>query len=248
VAPGQVGSRNKRKKKKGGQPAEVVQQSQFPQQPELPVGGVGGMVEAAAVLPEVSAGLVAPFVSVPAVVSDEAQGKGKKSGKCWKCAVDSHATNDCMVQHYCLVCDNFKHPALRCPSLCLPRPLAFVAGDGTDDALLCLPDSVHKAHLAPTCSPALVSISGDKVSAKAIQDLMKRICPLNGQWKWEAVAHGDDAFLIGFPTAADLQRVDGFQMGVPAHKGTSSVMIWKPQDIQHKSELIPVWVHVEGVP
>jgi hypothetical protein len=136
---------------------------------------------------------------------------------------------DCTVQHYFLVCDNFKHPTLRCPSLRLPRPSAFVAGEGTDDALLCLPDSVHKAHLAPTCSPAaLVSISGDKVLAKAIQDLMKRICPLNGQWKWEAVAHRDDAFLIGFPTAADLQRVDGFQMGVPAHKGTASVTIWKP--------------------
>jgi hypothetical protein len=93
-----------------------------------------------------------------------------------------------------------------------------------------------------------VSISGDKVPAKAIQDLMKRICPLNGQWKWEAVAHGDDAFLIGFPSAADLQRVDGFQMGVPAHKATATVSVWKPQDIQHKSELKPVWVHVEGVP
>jgi hypothetical protein len=91
---------------------------------------------------------------------------------------------------------------------------------------------VHKAHLAPTYSlTALVSISGDKVPAKAIQDLMKRICPLSVQWKWEAVAHGDDAFLIGFPSAEDLQRVDGFQMGVPAHKATASVIVWKAQDI-----------------
>lgn len=119
----------------------------------------------------------------------------------------------------------------------------------SDDALLCLPDSVHKAHLAPTCSPtALVTISSDKVPAKAIQDLMKRICPLKVQWKWEAIAHGDDAFLIGFPSAEDLQRVDGFQMAVLAHKATASVTIWKAQDIQHKSELKPVWVHVEGVP
>jgi hypothetical protein len=42
--------------------------------------------------------------------------------------------------------------------------------------------------------------------------------------------------------------VDGFQMGVPAHKATTSVTIWKVQDIQHKSELKPVWVHVEGIP
>jgi hypothetical protein len=77
---------------------------------------------------------------------------------------------------------------------------------------------------------------------------MKRICPLSVQWKWEAVAHGDDAYLIGFPSAKDLQRVNGFQMGVPAHKATASVSVWKPHDIQHKSELKPVWVHVEGVP
>jgi hypothetical protein len=125
-------------------------------------------------------------------------------------------------------------------SLRFPRPSSFVAGEGTDDALLCLPDSVHKAHLAPTCSPTAL--------VKTIQDLMKMICPLNVQWKWEAVAHGDDAFLIGFPSSEDLQRVDGFQMGVPAHKATASVSVWKPQDIQHKSELKPVWVHVEGVP
>jgi hypothetical protein len=52
----------------------------------------------------------------------------------------------------------------------------------------------------------LETISGDKVPAKAIQNLMKMIFPLNVQWKWEAVAHGDDAFLIGFPSAEDLQR------------------------------------------
>jgi hypothetical protein len=77
---------------------------------------------------------------------------------------------------------------------------------------------------------------------------MKRICPLNVQWKWEAVAHGDDAFLICFPSAEDLQRVYGCQMGVPAHKATASVSVWKAQDIPHKAKLKPVWVHVEGVP
>jgi hypothetical protein len=70
-----------------------------------------------------------------------------------------------------------------------------------------------------------VTISGDKVLANAIQDLMKRICSLNTQRKWEAVAHGDDAFLIGFPSVEDLLRVDGFQMGVSAHKATTSVTI-----------------------
>jgi hypothetical protein len=94
----------------------------------------------------------------------------------------------------------------------------------------------------------LVTISGETVPATAIQDLMKRIYPLSVQWKWEAVSHKDDAFLIGFPSAEDLQRVEGFQMGVPSHKATATVTAWKPHDIPHKAELHPVWVHVEGVP
>jgi hypothetical protein len=233
------------------QPQYPQQSEQFPQQQQVAVfvGVPVGAGVSAPPVPEAAATPVVHFSSESVLVQDAGQAKGKKSGKCWKCAVDSHATKDCPVQYYCLVCDNFKHPTMRCPTLRLPRPLCFVTGEGTDDALLCLPDSVHKAHLAPTCSPTtLVTISGDKVPAKAIQDLMKRICPLNVQWKWEAVAHGDDAFLIGFPSAEDLQRVDGFQMGVPSHKETASVSVWKPQDIQHKSELKPVWVHVEGVP
>jgi hypothetical protein len=254
---GQGGPRNKPKKKKGGSSRQVLQQSSYSLQPDqfsqqqvlVPVSVPAGAGVSATAVPEVAVASDSPFSSQSALVPDAIQPKGKKFGKCWKYAVDSHATKDCPVQHYCLVCDNFKHPTLRCPTLRLPRPLSYVAGEGTDDALLCLPDSVHKAHLAPTCSTAaLVTISGDMVPAKANQDLMKRICPLNVQWKWEAVAHGDDAFLIGFPSSEDLQRVDGFQMGVPAHKATTSVSVWKPQDIQHKSELKPVWVHVEGVP
>jgi hypothetical protein len=34
--------------------------------------------------------------------------------------MDAHATKDCTVQHYCLVCDNFKHPTLICPALHAP--------------------------------------------------------------------------------------------------------------------------------
>jgi hypothetical protein len=51
-----------------------------------------------------------------------------KAGKCWKCSVDTHATKDCNAQHYCVVCDSVAHPTLRCPTLKLPKPHAFVGG------------------------------------------------------------------------------------------------------------------------
>jgi hypothetical protein len=51
-----------------------------------------------------------------------------KPGKCWKFSIDTHATKDCKAQHYSLVCDTSTHPTLRCPTLKLPKPQAFVGG------------------------------------------------------------------------------------------------------------------------
>lgn len=77
---------------------------------------------------------------------------------------------------------------------------------------------------------------------------MSRMCPSSSLWNWEALPHGNDAFLIGFPSFEDLRRVDGFQMGVPSFKDQATVSIWQAQDIPHKAELEQVWVHVQGVP
>jgi hypothetical protein len=57
-----------------------------------------------------------------------------------------------------------------------------------------------------------------------------------------------DAYLVSFPTFDDLKRVDGFRMGVPDSSAHMSVSIWKTQDVPHKFELQPTWVHVDGVP
>jgi hypothetical protein len=77
--------------------------------------------------------------------------KARKSGRCWKCAVNTHATKDCKVVHYCLVCDNAAHPTVRCPILKLPKPVGYLVGCGNDATLnLHLPESVHKPHLLPS--------------------------------------------------------------------------------------------------
>jgi hypothetical protein len=173
-----------------------------------------------------------------------------KPGKCWKCSVDTHATKDCKAQHYCLVCDTAAHPTLRCPTLKLPKPQAFVVGPACEESLcLRLPDSVYKAHLAPKGLPtALIKITGGTASVEAIQSVMARICPLSSRWKWEVLPHGDDAFLVSFPTNEDLQRVDGFQLGVPNSSAQMTFSIWQAQDVPHTFELQQVWVHVNGVP
>jgi hypothetical protein len=91
-----------------------------------------------------------------------------------------------------------------------------------------LPDSVYKAHLAPKGLPtAYIKISCGSAAAVAIHNLMARICPLSTQWKWEAIPHGEDSYLVSFPTLDDLKRVDGFRMGVPDSSAQMSVSIWK---------------------
>jgi hypothetical protein len=188
-------SQNKRNKKKNSGAASS-QGEPPPQAPFVPpqgvfippAAGVGGAVTPTPVLQQDS-------VSQPMGVPVVAEVTQAKPGKCWKCSVDTHATKDCKVQHYCLVCDTSSHPTLRCPTLKLPKPQAFVGGPACEESLcMRLPDSVYQAHLAPKGLPtAFIKISGGSASAIAIQNLMARICPLSTQWKWEAISHGEDS-------------------------------------------------------
>jgi hypothetical protein len=75
---------------------------------------------------------------------------------------------------------------------------------------------VFKGHLAPKCDPVpKVTISSSAIPPTAIEAEMARFCPLNVQWKWEALAHDANSFLVNFPSFQDLERVNGIQMGVP---------------------------------
>ncbi|KAK1631146.1 hypothetical protein QYE76_005461 [Lolium multiflorum] len=144
--------------------------------------------------------------------------KPKKPIWCWKCSVDSHAVKD--------------------------------SGVGTYETFFTtLPDSVVKDDLVPNSSPvARVVVTGEAVTTVVIQKQMARRCPAKSQWKWEAVPHGDNEFLISFPSFEDLDVVDGIQMAVPGFNSQMFVSVWKPTDVPHKFELEQVWLHVEGVP
>jgi hypothetical protein len=77
---------------------------------------------------------------------------------------------------------------------------------------------------------------------------MVRICPLNVQWKWEAISHDAASFLVNFPSFQDLERVNGIQMGVLDFDAQFKISKWEIQDIKPKFDLPQLWVHVEGVP
>ena len=90
-------------------------------------------------------------------------------------------------------------------------------------------------------------VHGEAVSAATVESQVARICPVPS-WKWEALAHGANSFLLGFPSMEDLQRVDGLELGVPRQAAKLVLSQWTPEEVPHKMELHQAWVHVTGVP
>jgi hypothetical protein len=95
---------------------------------------------------------------------------------------------------------------------------------------------------------AMVQVSGEMVPPSAVESLVARMCPGHANWKWEAVAHGADAYLIAIPSADDLARIDGMQMGVPNAKSQVSVSSWRREDVPPLFVMEPASIHVDGVP
>ncbi|KAI5012040.1 hypothetical protein ZWY2020_024174 [Hordeum vulgare] len=86
------------------------------------------------------------------------------------------------------------------------------------------------------------------VPASIIESHIARRYLVQTYWKWEAMQHGKDAYLVSFPSFEDLDRVDGIEMNVPSLNAQITISAWKSEEIPHKLELQQVWVHVNGVP
>uniref|UniRef100_A0ACD5XD82 Uncharacterized protein n=1 Tax=Avena sativa TaxID=4498 RepID=A0ACD5XD82_AVESA len=125
-----------------------------------------------------------------------------------------------------------------------------MAGIGSDQTLFTqIPDAVTRDHLERSQTPiALVRVSGPMVSAEVVQRQIARRCQVHVQWKWEAVPHGDSAFLVSFPTFEDLDRVDGILMTVPLSTAQLTFSVYRIEEVPHKLEMQRVWLHVEEVP
>ena len=113
-------------------------------------------------------------------------------------------------------------------------------------------DDVFRPQLAESNTlVAIVTVTGERVSAEVVQSMIARYCPLQTAWRWEAIPHNqykEDSYLVNFPSRADLERMNGSELGVPKQQTVISIDIWKPDDVQPMAELTPTWVHVTGVP
>ena len=112
-----------------------------------------------------------------------------------------------------------------------------------------LPHSLFKEHLAPPTLPtALVTISGGSLCAAEVEVKVAKIASLQSSWKWEAVPHGDNAFLVCFPSIEILKRVAAFEYNVKSYNVKVAFSEWIAEEVTSVLPLQPVWVHVTGVP
>lgn len=94
----------------------------------------------------------------------------------------------------------------------------------------------------------MVTISGRDLSATVVEAEVAKLARVQGEWRWEAVPHGINQFLVSFPSMDDLNRVADVEFRIKSHGVTISFSEWKDDDIPSYFALDSVWVHVYAVP
>jgi hypothetical protein len=97
---------------------------------------------------------------------------------------------------------------------------------------------------APT---ALVTILDGHLAASAVQNELARL--IRADWNWKAVPHGDNSYLVTFPSEEELNRMDDVEFRLKNHGVSITIQQWQQDsDIIPVYQLDEVWVHITGVP
>jgi hypothetical protein len=100
---------------------------------------------------------------------------------------------------------------------------------------------------APAPAPtALISVTGGKLDAVATQVELAKLSRV--EWNWEALPHGDDAFLVVFPSEDELLRMAEIEYKLKSGISISISQWDRTGDASPAYHLDEIWVHVTGVP
>src|SRR6266508_4506955 len=68
-----------------------------------------------------------------------------------------------------------------------------------------VPEFDYKLETPDPSPTALIKVTGGTLDAFAIQTELAKLSRV--EWNWEALAHGEDAFLVAFPSEDELQHI-----------------------------------------
>lgn len=159
-----------------------------------------------------------------------------------------HLAEVCIADLDCYICNKNSHLPIKCPLLKLPKPNASMFGCAKNE--LCffrIPEFDYKLETPDPAPTALVSISGGKLDALTVQNELARLIRID--WTWEALPHGENAFLVAFPSEDELKRLADFEFKLKSQQVTLTISEWEfSGDATPAYHLDEVWVHVTGVP
>jgi hypothetical protein len=87
-------------------------------------------------------------------------------------------------------------------------------------------------------------------TAAVVETEIAKMALVLSAWKWEVIPHGDDIFMVAFPSMEVLQRMAAFEFKVKSHDVVFAISVWKSKaEVTSRNFPVkPVWVHVTGVP
>src|SRR5438128_12569920 len=111
----------------------------------------------------------------------------------------------CVADLDCYICNkNNSHLAYKCPILKMPKPAVTMGGCAKNE--LCffhVPEFDYKLETLDPAPTAVIKVTGGTLDALTIQTELARLSRV--EWNWEELEHGEDAFIVAFPSTEELQ-------------------------------------------
>jgi hypothetical protein len=130
----------------------------------------------------------------------------------------------------------------------MEKPTAAMSGYAKNE--LCffrIPVFDYRLETPDAAPTGLVKMTGGKLDAASIQAKLAKLSRV--EWAWEALQHGEDSFLVAFPSEEELARMSEMEYKMRSSGVTLTISEWK-----HGGDATPayfldeVWVHLIGVP
>ena len=169
----------------------------------------------------------------------------KKRAFCFRCKCNGHVNEVCKADLDCIICNKKdSHLSSKCPILKMPKPSADFFGYGKKGLAFVQVTDMECTLEASEQSPnGLVTVAGARLTAEVVQSKLARTARM--EWNWEALPHGEDSFLVAFPSDEALQSMVDIGFHLKNHGATITVSAWEQdQEIVPSYELEEVWVHV----
>ena len=167
---------------------------------------------------------------------------------CFRCKCTGHLNVNCIADLDCYICNKRNsHVTFKCPILKLQKPSVSMSGCAKNE--LCfyrIPEFDYKREVPDPAPTASIIVAGGHLSAVELQTELAKLSRV--EWNWEALSHGENAYLVAFPSEEELLRMSDIEF-----KLKSGVIVKINQwvfggDATPAYHLDELWVHVTGVP